>query len=113
VLTGLRQELVSVILWEFLELQSAIQKFTVRGPLNTRAGTRISSSIRYLQQVNVTFWLKKASEIPETKSFVQNLYTAMTHESKHFFAYTDGSTNPKVHPATQGVERSSPTQTTM
>ena len=84
------------------ELQSAIQKFTVRGPLNTRAGTRISSSIRYLQQVNVTFWLKKASEIPETKSFVQNLYTAMTHESKHFFAYTDGSTNPKVSSCNSG-----------
>ena len=84
------------------DLQAAIEKLASRGTLNTRAGTRISSSVRYLQQINVTFWRKKASENPEVKSFVQNLYTSMSQESRHFYAYTDGSTNPKISSPNSG-----------
>ena len=77
-------------------LDLAIETFQNRGNLNTRADTRISSSLRYLQDNGIKLSLGKSICNPEVEPFIENLEKEMTQDSSsRFFVYTDGSTDPK------------------
>ena len=57
----------------------------------------MASSLRYLQDTGIALLNGKTSKNnSEVEPLIQNLAKEMSHQKcKHFFAYTDGSTDPK------------------
>ena len=73
--------------------------------LNTRACNRMSSSIRFMQQNQISLVLGKGTATRDEHPLVFSRTIANTlraSPSKHFFAYTDGSTTPNAQSPNSG-----------